>query len=340
MIEMLQFTLRNPQETAKIAASLALSLYRKNTTILLQGELGAGKTTFTQGFAHAIGISTLIPSPTFTLCNEYPNVRHIDLYRLQETEAKKFIQQLEDRNCFTIIEWPERAPELFSEPGIFVHLQPTIQEKSQREIRIEFRDIAIPEEQKIKEWIKEVSLPAHIQRHAETVAMVAGILANDCISRGIIVRKNALIAAAKLHDLLRFVDFKSFDDDRYVQPTKEQKRIWSMLKERYGTPHETAAERFLIERGFSEIGSIIATHGAKEGLPSPLPLTTEQKLLAYSDKRVTFEKIVSLEERFSDIEKRYGSDEHNAASKKFFQQWHAAMKTIEQELYPTGTPKL
>ena len=341
MIEKFHFLLKNPQETAKIAASLALSLYKKNTTILLQGDLGAGKTTFTQGFAHAIGISSLIPSPTFTLCNEYPLLRHIDLYRLQPCEATRFIHQLEPKEGITIIEWPEIAPELFSEPRISIHLQsPTAQATSQREICIEFLDFPLPEEENMRNWIEEVALPNHIQHHAETVAMVASILANDCIKRGIVVRKNALIAAAKLHDLLRLVDFKSFDDDRYVQPTEEQKKIWSTLKEKYGTPHEAAAERFLTERGFAEIGSIIATHGAKEGAMSSLPLTTEQKLLAYSDKRVMFEKIVSLKERFSDIEARYGGKQTAGTSRAFFQKWHATMKAIELELFPAGVPLL
>jgi tRNA threonylcarbamoyladenosine biosynthesis protein TsaE len=72
--------------TQAIATQLA-QLVQAGTIILLEGNLGSGKTTFMQAFGRALGISTTITSPTFTLIDEYTEGRlplyHIDLYRLE-----------------------------------------------------------------------------------------------------------------------------------------------------------------------------------------------------------------------------------------------------------------
>jgi tRNA threonylcarbamoyladenosine biosynthesis protein TsaE len=76
----------NLGETQAIAIRLA-QLVPAGTIILLEGNLGSGKTTFMQAFGRALGISTTITSPTFTLIDEYTEGRlplyHIDLYRLE-----------------------------------------------------------------------------------------------------------------------------------------------------------------------------------------------------------------------------------------------------------------
>lgn len=74
-------------ETQKLAAKLAKNV-KSGDTILLSGDLGAGKTTFTQGFAKALGIKRPVKSPTFTLVREYQTAQfplyHLDVYRLGE----------------------------------------------------------------------------------------------------------------------------------------------------------------------------------------------------------------------------------------------------------------
>lgn len=88
--------------------------------ILLEGELGAGKTTFVQGLAQGLGINTPITSPTFVLLNVYPlpqssllkQLIHIDLYRITEEAslAQLDLESLQaDPNNLLIIEWPERS---------------------------------------------------------------------------------------------------------------------------------------------------------------------------------------------------------------------------------------
>jgi tRNA threonylcarbamoyladenosine biosynthesis protein TsaE len=76
--------------TQAIATKLA-QLVQSGTIILLAGNLGSGKTTFMQAFGRALGISTTITSPTFTLIDEYTEGRlplyHIDLYRLEPSQV-------------------------------------------------------------------------------------------------------------------------------------------------------------------------------------------------------------------------------------------------------------
>ena len=79
----------NLDKTQAIATQLA-QLVTAGTIILLEGNLGSGKTTFMQAFGRAIGISTNLTSPTFTLIDEYLEGRlplyHIDLYRLEPSQ--------------------------------------------------------------------------------------------------------------------------------------------------------------------------------------------------------------------------------------------------------------
>ncbi len=76
--------------TQAIATKLA-QLVSAGTIILLEGNLGSGKTTFMQAFGRALGISCTITSPTFTLIDEYTEGRlplyHIDLYRLEPSQV-------------------------------------------------------------------------------------------------------------------------------------------------------------------------------------------------------------------------------------------------------------
>ncbi len=88
------------------------------TLVTLSGELGAGKTTFTQGIALALGVTETVTSPTFVLEKIYElpedawfsRLAHIDAYRL-EGEANLlplgFSELMEDKNTLIVLEWPE-----------------------------------------------------------------------------------------------------------------------------------------------------------------------------------------------------------------------------------------
>ncbi len=108
------------EETKELAAALA-ELARPGDLVLLAGDLGAGKTAFTQGFGAALGIDDLITSPTFTLVNTYEGrleLNHLDVYRLEAlAEVLDLgVPEMIDDGGVTIIEWGDSvAPALPSE---------------------------------------------------------------------------------------------------------------------------------------------------------------------------------------------------------------------------------
>jgi tRNA threonylcarbamoyladenosine biosynthesis protein TsaE len=94
---------------------------------LLQGDLGAGKTTFTQGFAVGAGTDELVNSPTFVLMNEYHGrlpVYHADLYRL---DAPEEVAALDLANASLdgalLVEWPERGDGLLPAVHLLVQIE-------------------------------------------------------------------------------------------------------------------------------------------------------------------------------------------------------------------------
>ncbi len=85
-------------------------------TVLLEGELGAGKSTFARALIKAMGHNGAVPSPTYTLVEPYqlPGriVYHVDLYRISDEEELRYLGWTELEDGFRLVEWPDRAPGL------------------------------------------------------------------------------------------------------------------------------------------------------------------------------------------------------------------------------------
>ena len=108
-------------ETKQLGEDFARVLMKRAakgaTIIALQGDLGAGKTTFTQGFFGGLGVKRKIPSPTFVIMKRYKvkhahftNAHHMDAYRLRKSEDVTplgFQKLLIDPKNIILIEWPE-----------------------------------------------------------------------------------------------------------------------------------------------------------------------------------------------------------------------------------------
>lgn len=133
---------RSSVETQKIAAKLtkeALSFHRPSTTaivIAIEGELGAGKTTFVKGFARALGIKEKISSPTFVILKVYKltsllaynSLVHVDAYRLKDHHDLILLgikEILADPRNIVLIEWAERVRKILPRKYIKVHIDHT-----------------------------------------------------------------------------------------------------------------------------------------------------------------------------------------------------------------------
>ncbi len=116
------------EETLRFAETLARS-FQGGETVLLSGDLGAGKTVFAAGLAKGLGVASRVTSPTFTVLNEYHSGRlpffHFDLYRIA-SEAELDELGLDDAlssGGVTAVEWSENALSAFPSDAIRVRIR-------------------------------------------------------------------------------------------------------------------------------------------------------------------------------------------------------------------------
>ena len=109
-------TTRSTEETRRVGQLLGEAC-RGGEVLLLEGDLGAGKTTLTQGVAAGLGVSALVISPTFILLREYEGrlpLYHFDFYRLEGTGRAVDLEfgDYLDAGGVCVVEWLSFAPEL------------------------------------------------------------------------------------------------------------------------------------------------------------------------------------------------------------------------------------
>jgi tRNA threonylcarbamoyl adenosine modification protein YjeE len=116
----------SPEETAAIGQEIAVHL-RPGDVVGLRGELGTGKSVLARSIAGALGIDEAMPSPSYTLVEEYPGripVLHIDLYRLADEEefAMLGLDEAMDTSV-SLIEWIDRASHLAATAAVVIYLE-------------------------------------------------------------------------------------------------------------------------------------------------------------------------------------------------------------------------
>ena len=104
-----------PQDMRRLGAALSKVL-RPGDTVLVDGDLGSGKTTFTQGLAGALGVTGPVTSPTFVLVHSYPtaagwDLLHADVWRIEQLQEviDLAIPELQEAGAAAIVEWGELA---------------------------------------------------------------------------------------------------------------------------------------------------------------------------------------------------------------------------------------
>ena len=131
----------SPEKTQIFASELAKNV-ESGTVIALIGNLGAGKTTFAQGFAKGLGLNNHVISPTFKLVSEYignVSLYHIDCYRLETSFDFLNIggeEYLNPIDGITLIEWPERINDLWSDDWIYIYFKRIKEDANTRIIKI------------------------------------------------------------------------------------------------------------------------------------------------------------------------------------------------------------
>lgn len=138
---MYKFISKNEEETIDFAKKFA-KILNKGDIIVLSGELGSGKTKFTQGILTYFNLENEISSPTFTIVNEYhaetENIYHFDVYRLEDTDefyAMGGDEYFENGIC--LIEWGEIIESILPKNYIKITFKKSDDDFNYRELNIE-----------------------------------------------------------------------------------------------------------------------------------------------------------------------------------------------------------
>ena len=138
--KIMKYITKSPKETQKLGHFLfnkiSLTTEKNALVIALEGELGAGKTTLTQGLAKILGIKVKVKSPTFTLMKKYwlpksyklkakSYLYHLDCYRLRDHRDLLVLgikDILNNKENIILIEWPERVKKILPKGHIKIHI--------------------------------------------------------------------------------------------------------------------------------------------------------------------------------------------------------------------------
>lgn len=119
-----EFISEKPEQTKQFAERLA-NMLKPGDVIALEGDLGAGKTTFTKGLAAGLGITRTVNSPTFTIIKEYNGrlpLYHMDVYRVQDSYEDLGFEEYFEGNGVTVVEWAHLIGTQLPENLLTIHL--------------------------------------------------------------------------------------------------------------------------------------------------------------------------------------------------------------------------
>ncbi|MFC0472416.1 tRNA (adenosine(37)-N6)-threonylcarbamoyltransferase complex ATPase subunit type 1 TsaE [Halalkalibacter kiskunsagensis] len=115
---------QSPDETQKLAEKLG-TLVQPGDVITLEGDLGAGKTSFTKGLAKGLGVKRVVNSPTFTIIKEYKGrlpLYHMDVYRMEDEMEDLGLEEYFYGEGVSVIEWPSMIKSQLPEDRLIISL--------------------------------------------------------------------------------------------------------------------------------------------------------------------------------------------------------------------------
>ncbi|MGN7178556.1 tRNA (adenosine(37)-N6)-threonylcarbamoyltransferase complex ATPase subunit type 1 TsaE [Paenibacillus sp. FSL R5-0490] len=119
-----EFISKKPEDTMGFSEKLG-SLLQPGDVLALEGDLGAGKTTFTKGLAKGLNITRNVNSPTFTIIKEYHGrlpLYHMDVYRVEDSFEDLGFDEYFDGNGVTVVEWAHLVKEQLPEELLTIYL--------------------------------------------------------------------------------------------------------------------------------------------------------------------------------------------------------------------------
>lgn len=129
----MKYIIRSKSDTKKLAKKIAIKLRSGETTIGLIGQLGAGKTTFIQYIAKALGVKSTVNSPTFNILKFYktshPRIKqlcHVDAYRLNSIDeliALGVEEFFERDDTVTVIEWADKVRKILPKKTMVINIK-------------------------------------------------------------------------------------------------------------------------------------------------------------------------------------------------------------------------
>ncbi|MBG9443042.1 tRNA (adenosine(37)-N6)-threonylcarbamoyltransferase complex ATPase subunit type 1 TsaE [Cytobacillus firmus] len=147
-----EFISKKPEDTMGFSEKLG-SLLQPGDVLALEGDLGAGKTTFTKGLAKGLNITRNVNSPTFTIIKEYHGrlpLYHMDVYRVEDSFEDLGFDEYFDGNGVTVVEWAHLVKEQLPEELLTIYL--FLDDHDSRRLVLE------PQGRRYEELCKEIML--------------------------------------------------------------------------------------------------------------------------------------------------------------------------------------
>ena len=131
-------SIKDKNEMKQFAKRL-VALVQPGDLVLLNGDLGAGKTTFTQFIGEALGVKRTINSPTFNIIKSYKGtnlkLHHLDCYRLEDSDEDLGFDEYFEDDALTVIEWSQFIEDLLPNESLTINIE--VIDETSRHIKIE-----------------------------------------------------------------------------------------------------------------------------------------------------------------------------------------------------------